>query len=113
MPLDLVVPSLERVKMLSTSTASSVHPIHSLIEPLLLTAATITNKYQVELPEILSNGGGAGEMEETMMWYAITHEKEGNVIPNADEVDIWMNNQWRITYLDRMERREHVAFVLL
>ncbi|KJA13217.1 hypothetical protein HYPSUDRAFT_209728 [Hypholoma sublateritium FD-334 SS-4] len=109
MPLQLLVPSLRRVNAPSTSKSdASVHPMHALLEPLLLTTRSLAEKYHVVFPQILADGGGAGEMEETMMWYALTHEKT----PEGKE-DVWSDNVWRERYLEWMERREVQIQILL
>ncbi|PPQ91196.1 hypothetical protein CVT25_001212 [Psilocybe cyanescens] len=115
MPLNLLIPSLRRVNAPSTSSDASVHPMHAFLEPLLLTTTTVTNKYHTELPQILSEGGGAGEMEETMMWYSLTHEKGNDGAPNISEHDDgpWTDDKWRHGYMERMERREVQIQVLL
>ncbi|KAF8186022.1 hypothetical protein BJ912DRAFT_972640 [Pholiota molesta] len=119
MPLRLLIPSLRRVNIPSTSDSdASIHPMHALLDPLLLTTRSATNKYHVELPRILINGGGAGEMEETMMWYAVTHEKpdetvlDSQMIPEHVEGP-WVDEKWREAYLERMERREVQIQILL
>lgn len=111
MPLKLLVPSISRVNAASSST--SPHPLHGLLEPLLLTPRTAANKYHVELPQILSDGGGAGEIEETMMWFSLNHEKveDDDWIrsEDANDVDVpWADENWRQKWLERMERRESV-----
>jgi hypothetical protein len=105
MPLHLLGPSLRRVHAPSTST---VHPLHALLDSLLLTTGSTTKKYREELPKILMNGGGAGEMEETMMWYAVSHEKaeEEDWTRAANDDGPWVDEKWRKNWLDRMERRE-------
>ena len=114
MPLHLLVPSLQRINASSASTSdASIHPMHAFLVPLLLTTRSSANKYHTELPQILSDGGGAGEMEETMMWYALTHEKADeetqNSLPESAEGP-WVAPKWRQKYLERMERREYVVF---
>lgn len=79
--------------------------MHGLLDDILLTVSTVSNKYRKELLQILLNGGGAGEMEEGMMWYALSHEQ-------ADEHEPWLNVQWRDQWLDRLERREYVSLML-
>ena len=108
MPLNLLSLSLRRVHAPSTST---VHPLHALLDPLLLTTGSTTKKYREELPKILINGGGAGEMEETMMWYAVSHEKaeeedRTRSVTSANDDGPWVDEKWRKNWLDRMERRE-------
>ena len=112
MPLHLLVPSLQRVNTPSLSNRST-HLMHGFLAPLLLTTRSSANKYHTELPQILTDGGGAGEMEETMMWYALTHEKadeetQSSLPESADGP--WVVPKWRKKYLERMERREYVFF---
>jgi hypothetical protein len=114
MPLNLLLPSLLRV---AAAQESSPHPLHVLLEPLLLTTNSASNKYRVELPQILSDGGGAGEMEETMMWYVINYEKGQEKAVPSDATrssgaldDPWVNEEWRKDWLQRMERREYVSW---
>ncbi|KAF9476122.1 hypothetical protein BDN70DRAFT_772893, partial [Pholiota conissans] len=115
MPLHLLIPSLRRVNVPSQSDLNaSIHPMHALLEPLLQTTRSATNKYHVELPQILINGGGAGEMEETMMWYSVSHEKlaDSESLPEYVEGP-WVDEKWREGYLERMERREVQIQILL
>ncbi|KAJ3857246.1 hypothetical protein EV368DRAFT_30704 [Lentinula lateritia] len=131
MPLDLLVTSLQRVQVASTSTdsLSTPHPLHALLDPLLLTARTAANKYQTELPQILDNNGGAGEIEESMMWYALNferahsegqHERErtrtntgSSCSTQSAESPIWVDEMWRAKWIRKMERREVQIQILL
>ncbi|KAJ7065392.1 hypothetical protein C8F01DRAFT_1228746, partial [Mycena amicta] len=106
MPLRLLLPALQRVNV--HFDASTTHPLHAKLERLLLTTRAVTNKYHAELPHILANGGGEGEEEESMMWYAVTHEKSEN-----DLEEPWLDDAWRTKWLDRMERREVQVQILL
>ena len=96
MPLHLLVPSLFRVN--PPSSAAHQHPLRTLLTPLLLTPRAATRKYHVELPEILVQGGGAGEIEESMMWFALSFEKVGE--------DAGDDEKWKAQWLERLERRE-------
>jgi hypothetical protein len=116
MPLTYLVPSLRRVEAPSASSSSVSHPIHALLEPLLLTTRSVTNKYHSELLQIMANEGGAGEMEEAMMWYSVEHEKPDDFdgpSPQKHSQDgeegQWTEVKWRERYLERMERREYVS----
>jgi hypothetical protein len=119
MPIQLLVPSLLRVPIPSTShhpAGNTPHPLHPLLEPFLLNVRAVTNKYHVELPQILTDGGGAGEIEENMMWFAFNYEKtevvggdEENVCENgnvAGEEGALTEEKWRVQWLERLERRE-------
>lgn len=112
MPLKLLVPLMLRV--IATSSSSAPHPLHALLEPLLLTTRSTANKYHVELPKILTDGGGAGEIEETIMWFALEHEKAVDEewmrsSASTQAGALWENDKWRARYLERMERREYVV----
>ena len=108
MPLHLLVPALRRINPPSSSEILR-RPMHAFLEPLLLSPRNTTNKYHTELPQILADGGGAGEMEETMMWYAVTHEKAGDDLVLPEDADgPWVDVKWKDGYLERMEKRECV-----
>ncbi|KAJ7777161.1 hypothetical protein B0H16DRAFT_1504514 [Mycena metata] len=107
MPLRLLVPSLLRVHA-PDEGVEAPHPLHALLERVLLTTRAVTNKYQIELPYILANGGGEGEEEESLMWFAVSHEKSEN-----DEEEPWLNQSWRSKWMERMERREVQVQILL
>jgi len=113
MPLRLFVPSILRAKVASTSelNPTTPHPLHTLVDQVLLSVRAASTKYKLELPQILYDGGGAGEIEEIMMWYAVTHEKAENgasMAANADGVETWANESWRQKWMDRIEERESV-----
>ena len=80
-PLTYFSNSLRRVSH-DTTSESGTHPLHAYIEPLLLSARASSEKYRTELNQILIDGGGAGEQEEMMMWYAREYEK---ATPNEKE----------------------------
>ncbi|KAF9059478.1 hypothetical protein BDP27DRAFT_1498325, partial [Rhodocollybia butyracea] len=98
---------------------------------LSLTARASANKYHIKLPEILDNNGGAGEIEETMMWFALSQVKS-NVEDQAKcewtrsnssengahsshliETPIWMNNDWRLRWIRRMGQHKAQIQILL
>lgn len=110
MPLELFVPSLRRVAALPSSSQAS-HSLHPLLDPLLQTARAISNKYHVELVQILQDGGGNGEIEETVMWYTLHHAKIGYHEQTGREVvqDPWTDEKWRQNWLECLERREYVC----
>jgi hypothetical protein len=79
---------------------------------LLQTARSSSNKYHVELPKILINGGGAGEIEEMTMWYALNYERADDELwtrASAIGQGPWMEEKWRTGWIERMERRESVV----
>ena len=114
MPLNAFVPSLLRINIASSSQCSDVtpHVLHTHLDPLLLTSRASANKYHFELPQILQDGGGAGEIEETMMWFALSYERIEDDDHDSMRLDgtgkqvSWLNERWRKQWLDRLERRE-------
>ena len=111
MPLKLVIPSLSRVSP-DFSSSRDPHPLHALLKPLLQTARSASSKYHVELPQILDHGGGAGEIEEATMWYALNYEQADDELwarTSATGEGPWVDENWRVKWIDRMERRESVT----
>ena len=85
--------------------------MHAFLEPLSLTPRKTTNKYHTELPQILADGGGAGEMEETMMWYAVTHEKAGDDVVLPEDVDgLWVDAKEGWVFGEDGETRVRFSF---
>ncbi|KAI5118414.1 hypothetical protein M0805_002866 [Coniferiporia weirii] len=102
-PLSHLIASLRRVAA-PDDNMSAPHPLHSLLEPLLLPIRAASDKYRTELVQILVDGGGAGEREEMMMWFAWEYERMDG---QADE------EKWRNKWLERLERREAMIQILL
>ncbi|GBE85994.1 hypothetical protein SCP_0805180 [Sparassis crispa] len=121
MPLMHFIPALLRIvshpkSPLDPAPSSSLPSLHTLLQPLLLTPRSSSEKYQSHICQILADDGGAGDAEETMMWYALRYEKmddersaklSDDQAPDADE------EKWRHTWLGGMERREVQIQILL
>jgi hypothetical protein len=71
------------------------------LDDILQTVPSMNTKYRKELLRILVNGGGAGEVEESMMWFAVSHEI-------AETEEPWLDGAWRDQWLERLQRREYV-----
>ncbi|KAG1716765.1 hypothetical protein ID866_363 [Astraeus odoratus] len=111
MPLALFVPSIHRVQDQTLSSSHSSHPLHTLLDPLLLSTRSSSTKYHVELPQILANNGGAGEIEETMMWFALNYEKVGSDEGSDNNEDaVMIEEKWKNAWLERLERREYKSY---
>jgi hypothetical protein len=109
MPLTCLVPSLSRLRNTELSD-SVVHSLHEYLTPLLQTTRSVSQKYQSILPDILRNGGGEGEIEETMMWFALNHEKATDELWEKTENGPWEDDKWRKEWIERMERKEYVRY---
>ena len=112
MPISLLVPSLHRVQDASPRSPNSPHPLHALLDPVLLSVRAVAAKYHTELPQILVQGGGGGELEESVMWYALGYEmgnpEEGSTSANTEDA-IMLEEKSRNMWLERLERRECVS----
>ncbi|KAG1759292.1 hypothetical protein EDD22DRAFT_906895 [Suillus occidentalis] len=114
MPLSVFIPSLLRIRGTPDLTEDQPHPLHAFIEPLLLSLRATADKYHNELPQILADGGGAGEAEESMMWYALGYEKVDASAEHLNREDSAMlEDKWRSGWLERMEQREVQIQILL
>ncbi|OBZ73106.1 hypothetical protein A0H81_06741 [Grifola frondosa] len=107
MPLQYFITSLRRIRF-STPPPSQppncAHPIHALLQSLLLTPRAAAQKYYARIPQVIADERETEDTEENMMWYALNHEK-------ADEADD--DERWRKAWLERMERREVQIQILL
>lgn len=66
----------------------------------------------MELPEVLAEGGGAGEEEESMMWYAWNHEKYDEESSFKDRQGKAEEDEaWKKRWMGRLERREYGYFL--
>ncbi|KAG2336597.1 hypothetical protein BDR05DRAFT_1005729 [Suillus weaverae] len=107
MPLFVFIPSLLRIRGTPDLAEDQPHPLQAFIEPLLLSLRATANKYHNELPQILADGGGPGEAEESMMWYALGYEKVDASAEHLDREDSAMlEDKWRSGWLERMGQRE-------
>ncbi|KAF8556631.1 hypothetical protein OG21DRAFT_1482977 [Imleria badia] len=116
MPISLLVPSLHRVQDASPRSLDSPHPLHALLDPVLLSVRAVSAKYHTELPQILAQDGGGGELEESMMWYVLGYEMgelgEGSTSANNEDA-IMLEEKSRNIWLERLERREVQIQILL
>ena len=94
-----VAESLRAIFAPRTGTAlfapDSPHPLHALLNPLLLSAHSSSTKYHAEFPQILANNGSAGEIEETVMRYAFNYEiaGKGEEAGNSEDA-LRMEEKW-------------------
>lgn len=72
--------------------------LYATLNPLLLSVRAIHDKYHNQLPQILQDGGGAGEIEETMMWYSWNREKP--------QLDATGEDIGKKAWMEKLERRE-------
>ena len=114
MPINLLVPSLHRVQDASPQPPDSPHPLHAFLHPLLLSVRSVGAKYHTDLPQILAQDGGEGELEESMMWYALGYEmgEVGGPSTGVNNEDaIMLEEASRNKWLERLERREWVSIL--
>ena len=116
-PLPHLISNLQRVTP-PVLDEESEHPLHTLLAPILLTTRTSSDKYNIDLAQILEDGGSAEEdceMEESIMWYAWSLEKVhdertsgGEAGSSTDTENVKESEAWRKTWLRKLEKREYV-----
>ena len=86
--------------------------LHKALKPFLLSVVATEEKYRKKLPMILRDGGGAGDIEESMMWYSWKRQKyqpDGNGDGNDDSGKADEEGRKK-AWMAKMERRELVPF---
>ncbi|KAI8977748.1 hypothetical protein BD414DRAFT_466612 [Trametes punicea] len=118
MPLHRLVPALLRVRHASsvspsTSQAPMVHPLHGLLQPILLTSRASSQKYHSRIPQLLAEENDPTDAEEEYMWYAYQKDKsaDADVLEGQDEYEV--HERLRNAWLEKMERREVQIQILL
>lgn len=88
------------------------HPLHSLLQPILLTSRASSQKYHTRISQVLSEENDAADAEEEYMWSAYHKDKTSDVdIPEEQDEDE-AHERLKHAWLERMERREYVPHVL-
>ncbi|KIJ55839.1 hypothetical protein M422DRAFT_774740 [Sphaerobolus stellatus SS14] len=100
------VKSLRRI----APSPSQLKELHDALNPLLLSVRTTQMKYHQELPRILDDEGGAGELEEAMMWFARSKEKYPEVNEGSGQD---AEESWKHEWMTKLERREVLIQILL
>lgn len=120
MPLKRLVPSLLRVAKSNLdnvpNTPSFERPSNSIppslathLAPTLLTPRSASRKFRVHIPELLDAEGQSQDAETNIMWYSMRYERiEMNGQSDIHEQEV-AEEEWKHTWLERMERRELVA----
>ena len=98
MPLNKLKPALLRVSILypeqfaSTSQSPTSHPLHELLKPCLLTTRSCSEKWESEIPKLLTSEESSGSAEDELMWFTLKFEKmDESVEDEGDDTD----QRWR------------------
>ncbi|KZT03710.1 uncharacterized protein LAESUDRAFT_659197 [Laetiporus sulphureus 93-53] len=111
-PLRCLIPTLLRAADQTPST-SEKHPLHGLLQPILLTPRLASQKYHSRISQILEDDSGTGDVEENMIWFALKYEKADEEEAAAAQGDFDADDRWKHEWLARMERREVQIQILL
>ncbi|KAH9895650.1 DNA replication regulator SLD3-domain-containing protein [Cubamyces lactineus] len=118
MQLQFLIPALLRVEhaspsLPSTSQAPPSHPLHTLLQPILLTSRASSQKYHGRISQLLAEEHEPDDQEEEYMWYAYQKDKtvDVEVQEGQDEYDLY--ERLKKAWLERMERREVQIQILL
>ncbi|PPQ65150.1 hypothetical protein CVT24_011045 [Panaeolus cyanescens] len=122
MPLKLFVRALRHLQIPGPSSElTEPHPLHTFLEPILLTTRRTSSKYHTELLRVLVGGfNEEADMEEAMMWFAAGYEPHNSSKGKEKEKEMmeeddgpWKDSAWRDNYMRKMERRETLIQILL
>ncbi|EIW52549.1 uncharacterized protein TRAVEDRAFT_174632, partial [Trametes versicolor FP-101664 SS1] len=116
MPLPFLLPAMLRVAHASASTSDTpmTHPLHSLLQPILLTSRASSQKYHTRISQVLTEENDAADAEEEYMWSAYHKDKTSDAdIPEGQDEDEAHDERLKHAWLERMERREVQIQILL
>ncbi len=113
MPLQFLIPALLRATSASdpAATASqqvSGHPLHSLLQPVLLVSRAVSQKYHTRIPNVISEESEPADPEEEYVWYAYHKDKVGDDERPDGQDDYDAQERLKHAWLEKYERREYV-----
>lgn len=122
MPLQFLIPALLRATSASGPAATPSpqeqvaglhdhHPLHSLLQPILLASRAASQKYHTRIPGVISEEGEPADPEEEYVWYAYHKDKVGEdererQADGQDEYEA--QERLKHAWLEKYERREYV-----
>ncbi|KAJ3005393.1 hypothetical protein NUW54_g4357 [Trametes sanguinea] len=118
MPLQFLIPSLLRIAYASPASPSTSHtlvphPLHSLLQAILLTSRASAQKYHSRIPQLLAEENEPADAEEEYMWYAYHKDKSADVERQEGQDEYEMHERLKTAWLEKMERREVQIQILL
>ncbi|KAI0824394.1 DNA replication regulator SLD3-domain-containing protein [Trametes gibbosa] len=115
MPLQLLLPALLRVADASPSTSepSVIHPLHSLLQPILLTSRASSQKYSSRIPQLIAEESDCAQTEDEYVWDAYNKDKANEVHVPEGQDENEAHEQLKHAWFERMERREVQIQILL
>ncbi|KAI1793673.1 DNA replication regulator SLD3-domain-containing protein [Ganoderma leucocontextum] len=118
MPLQFLMHALLRATSASdpaatTSQQVAGHPLHSLLQPVLLTSRAVSHKYHTRIPSIISEESEPADPEEEYVWYAYHKDKVGEDERQEGQDDYEAQERLKNAWLEKYERREVQIQVLL
>ena len=130
MPLRFLVPALMRVSATATSTSTltltsplsakeastsspspGAHPLHTLLDSILLTSRAASQKYHARVRRLLLEENEPADSEEEYMWYAYhkdkigTDEQESAHAPSEEQAEYEVQERLKNAWLEKFERR--------
>lgn len=131
MPLRFLVPALMRVSATATSTSTltltsplsakeastsspspGAHPLHTLLDSILLTSRAASQKYHARVRRLLLEENEPADSEEEYMWYAYhkdkigTDEQESAHALSEEQAEYEVQERLKNAWLEKFERRE-------
>ncbi|OSC99627.1 hypothetical protein PYCCODRAFT_1394935 [Trametes coccinea BRFM310] len=118
MPLRFLVPALLRVAYAlpaspSISHTSMPHPLHMLLQTILLTSRASAQKYHSRISQLLAEETEPTDAEEEYMWYAYHKDKSADVEMPEGQDEYETHERLKADWLEKMEHREVQIQILL
>lgn len=115
MPLQFLCPAIQRVvapspcpPSTSQPLAPAAHPLHALLQPILLTSRAASQKYHDRLSQLLAEENEPANDEEEYMCYAYQKDKTFEIDLQEEQDEDEVQERLKKLWLERMERREYV-----
>ncbi|KAI0773085.1 DNA replication regulator SLD3-domain-containing protein, partial [Trametes elegans] len=120
MPLQFLCHAIQRVvapspcpPSTSQPPAPAAHPLHALLQPILLTSRAASQKYHDRLSQLLAEENEPANDEEEYMCYAYQKDKTFEVDLQEEQDEDEVQERLKKLWLERMERREIQIQILL
>ncbi|KAM5545732.1 hypothetical protein V8D89_000770 [Ganoderma adspersum] len=120
MPLQFLIPALLRATSASDPAATpsqqeqvAGHPLHSLLQPVLLASRAASHKYHTRIPGVISEEGEPADPEEEYVWYAYHKDKVGEDERQDGQGEYEAQERLKHAWLEKYERREVQIQMLL
>ncbi|KAI0073981.1 hypothetical protein K474DRAFT_1602348 [Panus rudis PR-1116 ss-1] len=113
MPLRLLVPAIRRLPQSGPYDTPAEHHLRRILESLLLTPRSSSEKYQTRVPDLLVDEDAVPNLEANILWYGAKYVKLDIEDHANEEEQAMAEEKWKNAWLERLEQREVMVQILL